>query len=54
MGKECGSWSHFATLLQSALAVKGKVKQIILAHGEMDASTTTQEYLRFNGLDNII
>jgi metallo-beta-lactamase family protein len=41
-------------LTQYALAVKGQVKQIILVHGEPDASSAFQGCLHFNGLDSFI
>ena len=41
-------------LTQYALAVKGQVKQVILVHGEPDASFALQQRLRLNGLDRYI
>ncbi len=41
-------------LTQYALAVKGQVKQIILVHGEPDASAALQDCLRINGVDSIV
>ena len=41
-------------LTQYALAVKGQVKQVILVHGEPDASFALQQRLRHNGLDRLI
>ena len=41
-------------LTQYALAVKGQVKQVILVHGEPDASFALQQRLRLKGLDRYI
>ncbi|MFH1524451.1 MAG: MBL fold metallo-hydrolase [Chloroflexota bacterium] len=41
-------------LVKYALSDKEQVKQIILVHGEPDASTAFQERLRANGMDQII
>jgi metallo-beta-lactamase family protein len=41
-------------LTQYALAAKRQVKQIILVHGETEASSSFQDRLRLNGLDQFI
>ena len=41
-------------LTEYALAVKDRVKQIILVHGEPNASSTFQEILTRNGMSQII
>jgi metallo-beta-lactamase family protein len=53
-GEEYQRRASVDMLTQYALAVKGQVKQIILVHGETDASTAFQERLRLNGLDHFI